>query len=334
MKKPIILMLVFSLCLGLFLVGCTNGQNGDQQGQPNGEIQENDQNAEAAVKNVVENFGKKLQKVSLLAPENDLKQSMEENYGEYVSPALLAQWAEDPQNAPGRLTSSPWPDRIEILGMEKVSATSYLVEGEIIEVTSAEKESGEAAARRIIALTIEKIEDKWLINSVELGQYKDKASNDVSNGTGTGNDTANSNTKTGNTGNSAVVYKNTQYQFSFPLPESWKKYSIVTEEWVGLGLDSANEGEVVESGPLISIRHPEWTAQKPRQDIPILVFTLEQWKALQQEKFHIGAAPILPKELGRNSKYVFALPARYNFAFPTGYEEVEEILESNPLQAL
>jgi len=37
--------------------------------------------------------------------------------------------------------------------------------------------------------------------------------------------------------------------------------------------------------------------------------------SLQQEKFHIGAAPINPSELGRNTKYVFALPARYNYAF-------------------
>jgi hypothetical protein len=37
--------------------------------------------------------------------------------------------------------------------------------------------------------------------------------------------------------------------------------------------------------------------------------------------------------LGRNNRYVFALPARYNFAFPEGYEEVEKILESKPLEA-
>lgn len=54
---------------------------------------------------------------------------------------------------------------------------------------------------------------------------------------------------------------------------------------------------------------------------------------LEQEDFHIGAAPIGPKELARNSNYVFALPARYNYAFPTGYEEVEKILEGYPLQA-
>jgi len=62
-----------------------------------------------------------------------------------------------------------------------------------------------------------------------------------------------------------------------------------------------------------------------------MVFTLPQWSSLQQEKFHIGAAPVGPKELGRNNRYVFALPARYNFTFPPGFEEVENILESNPL---
>ena len=130
------------------------------------------------------------------------------------------------------------------------------------------------------------------------------------------------------------LYTNTQYGFSFSLPESWKGYSIINDKWEGLSLESQNQGTVVETGPLLSIRHPEWTDQNPRQDIPIMIFTLKQWNSLQQEKFHIGAAPIGPSELGRNSRYVFALPARYNFAFPQGYEEVEDILNSNPLHAI
>ena len=85
---------------------------------------------------------------------------------------------------------------------------------------------------------------------------------------------------------------------------------------------------------MIKIRHPQGTSQNSRQDIPIMVFTQNQWDAMQQEKFHIGAAPMGPKELGRNGKYVFALPARYNYAFPAGYEEVERILEGNPLKTL
>lgn len=125
------------------------------------------------------------------------------------------------------------------------------------------------------------------------------------------------------------IYQNTQYGFSFNLPKSWKGYKIVTDKWIGYDVKS---GKISETGPMISIRHPLWTAKKPRQDIPIMVFTLSQWNSLQQEKFHIGAAPIGPSELGRNSRYVFALPARYNYAFLTGYKEVENILIGKPLQ--
>ena len=75
-----------------------------------------------------------------------------------------------------------------------------------------------------------------------------------------------------------------------------------------------------------------WISKDPHQDIPILVFTLDQWNLIQKEKIHIGAAPIGPSELGRNKIYVFALPARYNFGFLNGYEEVECILKNNPLE--
>jgi hypothetical protein len=50
-----------------------------------------------------------------------------------------------------------------------------------------------------------------------------------------------------------------------------------------------------------------------------------------KEEISLGAAPIGPSKLGSNSKYVFALPARYNFAYPNGYEDVEKIMGSNPL---
>ncbi|MGI6317606.1 MAG: stalk domain-containing protein [Dethiobacteria bacterium] len=129
----------------------------------------------------------------------------------------------------------------------------------------------------------------------------------------------------------SIVYRNTRYGFSFSLPKSWEGYTIVTDQWEGISLERAKSGRVVERGPILSIRHPKWTSKNPRQDIPIMIFTLEQWKSLQQGKFSVGAAPVGPTELDRNSKYVFALPARYNYAFPTGYEEVERILEGNPL---
>ena len=126
-----------------------------------------------------------------------------------------------------------------------------------------------------------------------------------------------------------IVYSNTQYGFKFTLPTSWTGYSIVMTKWEG----SSDTGKMIETGPLLSIRHPLWTSASKRQDIPIMIFTINQWGALTQQKFHVGAAPVPPSELARNSRYVLALPARYNYAFPTGYQEVEEILKGNPLQA-
>ena len=130
-----------------------------------------------------------------------------------------------------------------------------------------------------------------------------------------------------------IVYRNDEFGFSFTLPASWKGYQIVTSQWEGLAVNASGSGKPAATGPMLSIRHPQWTAQNPRQDIPIMVFTTEQWTALQAGAFHIGAAPMNPSELGRTAKHVFALPARYNYAFPEGYEEVERILASHPLQA-
>lgn len=130
----------------------------------------------------------------------------------------------------------------------------------------------------------------------------------------------------------SIVYKNTQCGFSFSLPANWKGYSIISSQWEGLTQGSQQtNATVVETGPIISIRNPQWTSQTPRQDIPIMVFTLDQWNSLQQGVFHIGAAPMGPSELGSNNSYVFALPARYNYAFLPGYKEVETILKDNPL---
>ena len=132
------------------------------------------------------------------------------------------------------------------------------------------------------------------------------------------------------TKNTPLVYQNTEYRFTVALPQSWKGYTVVSDTWEGLSVES---GAVTATGPLISIRHPKWTTAEPRQDIPIMIFTIAKWDALQKEEFHIGAAPIPPREVARSNSYVFALPARYNYAFPTGYEEVETILTGNPLRA-
>lgn len=293
-----ILLFAFILMLSVSTLACTSASAGNVP-QQTGEA-DIDKADEAAVRSIVENFGKKLQMVSLQAPKDLLEKSMKENYGEFVSKELIAKWIGDPLNSPGRLTSSPWPDRIEILDTKKLSANEYQVNGKIIEIVNAENLTTSIAANRPIAIVLKKVDKSWIITEVTLGDYDEASS---------------------------VIYKNTQYGFNFPLPDSWKGYKIVTGKWEGTG-------KVNETGPMISIRHPKWTSQNPRQDIPILIFTIAQWNSLQKDEFHIGAAPIGPSELGRTTAYVFALPARYNYAFPTGYEEVEEILKSNPIQTI
>jgi len=118
----------------------------------------------------------------------------------------------------------------------------------------------------------------------------------------------------------SVVYSNKEYGFRFYLPKSWKGYSIVPPPVRG-------------DGAIIRIRHPNWTLAEPREDIPIQVFTRTQWPSIQDGTRSVSAAPFPPSELGRNAKYVFALPARYNYDFSLGYEEVEKILKGNPLHA-
>ena len=84
--------------------------------------------------------------------------------------------------------------------------------------------------------------------------------------------------------------------------------------------------------PELTIRNPQWTLANNWQGIPIIIFTPDQWSAVLAANLSVSAAPIPPSELGSNTQYVFALPARYNYAYPEGWQEVQTILQGNPLQ--
>jgi len=173
-----------------------------------------------------------------------------------------------------------------------------------------------------------------LPDTSNISTSSDTSDNSGSNSTGQ-DATAENQPTTSNQDNSissdSITYSNTEYGFDFTLPASWEGYTIQSEDWQGTAIDGDQQGTVVESGTKLMIRSPKWTAKDPYQDIPIMVFTLDQWDQVTNEKIALGAAPILPSELGRNSKYVFALPARYNYAFPSGYEEVDQILQNGAL---
>ncbi len=120
-----------------------------------------------AVRSLVGNFGRALKNVSLLAPTaaDDIANS----YGNYLIPALLTAWENDPSQALGELTSSPWPDRIEISAVKQLGSDTYEVSGNIIEVTSMEVTQGGVAARRPVDLTVVETGGRWLIASVTAG---------------------------------------------------------------------------------------------------------------------------------------------------------------------
>lgn len=132
-----------------------------------------------------------------------------------------------------------------------------------------------------------------------------------------------------------IVYRNAQYGFCFTLPASWRGYRLIWEKWEGgrmNGLENKpNKDPKILQGPKLSIRNPNWTQTNHYEDIPIMIFTRWQWKLAKDYIF--SPAPIGPSELGRNRRYVFALPARYNYDFATGWEEVDKQIRGGALQA-
>src|SRR5579864_9292218 len=134
------------------------------------------------------------------------------------------------------------------------------------------------------------------------------------------------------TDSKSYEYKNSKYGFTFLLPASWKGCRIVEDTWGGY-TNTGHGDETVESGPQINIVNPRGKKSDQYQDISIMVFTLRQWKALQDDKFFVSPAPIGPGELGRNGKYVFAIPPRMINPDLEGAEEIEDIMKVNPLHA-
>lgn len=126
--------------------------------------------------------------------------------------------------------------------------------------------------------------------------------------------------------NQKVIYKNNEYGFELTLPDSWLGYSILEETWNGQTVD---EKSIKYQGPKVIIRNPNWIEAKIWQDIPIMVFTPDQWKLIEAESLAVSAAPIGPSKLGENTKYIFALPPRWvGFTDALGQDEAVKITET------
>jgi len=127
-----------------------------------------DVSEEAQIKDLVFNFGKRLQNVPLLAP--DAAQEIKIQYSEFLSPSLLEMWMNDVSKAPGRMVSSPWPDRIEITNLSKEGSDKYEVTGNVIEVTSVEVVNGGAANKIPVRMVVQKVQGSWYITNYEQQQ--------------------------------------------------------------------------------------------------------------------------------------------------------------------
>ena len=116
---------------------------------------------ESTIRAMVDAFGRRLQNVSLLAP--DAAEQIRLQYLQYVSPALLASWMSDPRKAPGRLVSSPWPDHIEIYSLAMETPDRCVITGSVIELTSVEAVNGGAAAKIPVRIVAQELQGSWLI---------------------------------------------------------------------------------------------------------------------------------------------------------------------------
>lgn len=128
----------------------------------------------------------------------------------------------------------------------------------------------------------------------------------------------------------ALRFHNSQFDFTFSLPADWRGYSVLIQQWQGFTYSPAKDDLVeVAHGPMIVLRHPRWSAEDRYLDIPILVFTPDQWRADQDGKFGIGTGGF-DEELWRNSKYVFAMSTRWNADdAANGWQEACDIVGRN-----
>lgn len=151
--------------MGVLLGACAERADDPSSDRPHSEME---RSCDApGVREVVEDLGRHLELVPLLAPDSVLVEAIRQEYAPLVTRDLLTMWIEDPAHAPGREGSSPWPDRIEIDSVEPVGAGLCRVEGDVVYITSVELTQGGAASRERVVLRVTR-DDRWRISAYEV----------------------------------------------------------------------------------------------------------------------------------------------------------------------
>lgn len=122
---------------------------------------------------LIEGFGKKLASVDKVAPDEVVVKSIKENYSPFLSSNLILKWTSNPSEALGRICSSPWPDRIEILSMKKLDANTVKVKGYVVWVTSGGENKLEVAEKVPTVLMVKRnpSTQKFLIDNVYSNEF-------------------------------------------------------------------------------------------------------------------------------------------------------------------
>jgi hypothetical protein len=102
-----------------------------------------------------------------------VSQEIKQVYTPFVSSNFLLDLINDPSKAPGGFASSPWPEKIEIISMEKLDSHTIQVKGKIILMTSVEVAQGGNAGETPIVLWVRNTNARgaWLIDFVSYGEY-------------------------------------------------------------------------------------------------------------------------------------------------------------------
>lgn len=114
----------------------------------------------------VEAFGMRLKNVSLLSPT--VVADIEREYVAYLSTSLLTVWMSHPDRAAGRETSSPWPERIDVIEIERNENGTYGVRAMLVYMTSTEAAGGGNAGTANLSMIVVKEDGAWKIDSYEM----------------------------------------------------------------------------------------------------------------------------------------------------------------------
>jgi hypothetical protein len=106
---------------------------------------------------------------------------------------------------------------------------------------------------------------------------------------------------------------------------------VLTEQWEGeTYLREKDTDVVLARGSIIVLRNPQWETNNLYQDIPIYIFTRQQWDDIYPGKYDAAGAGGVIYELWHNDKYVFGIHSRFNTDDSVnGWKEVQDTVNQN-----